>query len=69
MVVSPNDPVALAAAISRLAEDSALRARLGAGGIERAHTVLSRDAMMHDLNRAYDLALARTASAPAAGRR
>ena len=32
LLVPPRDPAALAAAILRLAEDPALRARLGAGG-------------------------------------
>lgn len=58
LVVPPSDPLALAAAIARLAGDPALRARLGAGGIERARTVLSREAMMRELYHAYDRALA-----------
>jgi rhamnosyl/mannosyltransferase len=57
LVVAPGDPVALAAAINRVLEDEALRARLGAGASRRAQALFSREAMMAGVRRAYARAL------------
>ncbi len=46
LVVPSNDASALAAAVRRLLEDPALRARMGAAGQQRAQTEFSIDAML-----------------------
>ena len=48
LVVPPRDPDALAAAINRLLDDSALRERMGEEGRRRATEVFSRDRMVQD---------------------
>jgi glycosyltransferase involved in cell wall biosynthesis len=53
LAVAPFDPAALAAALNRLLEDAALRARFGAAARERAHEVFSRPAMMRALMAVY----------------
>jgi rhamnosyl/mannosyltransferase len=45
LVVPPADPAALAAALARLRDDAALRARLGAQGRKRAVTKFSVESM------------------------
>jgi len=57
LVVPPNDPAALAAALGRLVENSELRAQLGAGARARAHRMFSAEGMMRELDRAYALAI------------
>ena len=46
LVVPPNDPAALAAAIRQLLGDPALRARMGAAGLQRAQAEFSIDVML-----------------------
>ena len=46
MVVPANDPAALAAAARQLLADPALRARMGAAGLQRAQAEFSIDAML-----------------------
>ena len=57
LVVPPNDPQALAAALSRLAHDQALRARLGAAGRARALAHYTPDAVRPALLALYARAL------------
>ncbi len=54
LLVSPDDPAALAAALSRLAHDPALRARLGAAGCARAESVFSAQRMAAEFTVEYD---------------
>jgi colanic acid biosynthesis glycosyl transferase WcaI len=49
VVVAPGDAAALAAAIARLADDAPARARLGREGRAYAQAVLSRDAVLGEL--------------------
>ena len=56
IVVPPSDDDALAAALARLADDEALRARLADGGRERARR-FSLDALADTYGRAYELAV------------
>jgi glycosyltransferase involved in cell wall biosynthesis len=58
LLVPPKDPVALAAAIRRLAEDPALRSRLAKAG----HTIVARD---FDLERSADFYVRRFQGRPA----
>ncbi|MBB3255245.1 colanic acid biosynthesis glycosyl transferase WcaI [Paraburkholderia bannensis] len=46
LVVAPEDPVGLAAAIERLSEDAVEREKLGKAGREFAKSMLSRDAVL-----------------------
>jgi glycosyltransferase involved in cell wall biosynthesis len=57
-VVPPDDAAAVAAAIVRLLEDDALRARLGAAGLERARREFSVDRMADATLAVYERALA-----------
>jgi glycosyltransferase involved in cell wall biosynthesis len=52
ILVEPDDPAALAAALGRLIEDRALRARLGAAGPARAAALCAPRAQMQALARA-----------------
>ncbi len=52
MLVEPNDPAALAAALGKLIEDGELRARLGAAGPARAAALCDPRAQMAALERA-----------------
>ena len=58
LVVPPNDAPALAAAVRRLLSDPALRARMGAAGLQRAHTEFSIGAMLDRTLDFYHEALA-----------
>jgi glycosyltransferase involved in cell wall biosynthesis len=51
LLVEPNDPVALARAIERLANDESLRARLGAAARQ---TVIERYTWQHNAARVFD---------------
>jgi glycosyltransferase involved in cell wall biosynthesis len=53
LLVPPDDPTALAAAIATLVEDPALRIRLGAAARRRAQTQFSRDAFISGIERVY----------------
>ena len=59
LAVPPADPAALAAALSRLHADSALRARLGAAGRQRAFSVFSAEAMARGTLAVYREVLSR----------
>jgi len=52
MLVSPNDPQALAASLRQLIQDSALRRRLGAAGPARARHLCNPAAQLQKLHRA-----------------
>jgi glycosyltransferase involved in cell wall biosynthesis len=54
LVVPPNDPMALAGALTRLALDPALRARFGAAGRVRARRLFSTEAMVRSLIEVYE---------------
>jgi glycosyltransferase involved in cell wall biosynthesis len=54
LLVPPDDPAALAAAIARLAADSALRARLGEAGRARAATHFPVERMVASVAALYD---------------
>ncbi len=58
LVVPPRDPRALAAAITRLTDDAALRARLGAAGVQRARSEFSVDKMVERVEAVYKAAVA-----------
>ncbi len=64
LVVPPGDPAALAAAIRRLVDDGALRARLGAAAQQRARAAFSRPAMVAAIEAVYRAAIATDAPAP-----
>ncbi len=49
LVIPPNDPAALAAALQQLIDDPALRARLGEAAYRRAHGELSKEAMLNQM--------------------
>jgi glycosyltransferase involved in cell wall biosynthesis len=53
LLVPPSDPAALAAALARLADDPALRARLGAAARERAAARFSIEAMVTQTEAIY----------------
>ena len=57
LLVESGDPAALAGALEQLALDAPLRARLGAGGRERAATMFSLDEMAERTVAVYDEAL------------
>lgn len=59
LLVPPNDPEALAAAIGTLLASPELRSRLGAGGRRRAQEVFSAERMTSDYVRVYRRALER----------
>jgi rhamnosyl/mannosyltransferase len=59
LVVPPNDPTALAAALDRVLNDAELRARLGAGARARAEALFSKEAMLRNTMAVYEEALAR----------
>jgi rhamnosyl/mannosyltransferase len=63
LVVPPGDPAALAAALGQLHGDPALRQRMGEAGQRRAREVLSVEAMMRGVEKAYALALERRQAA------
>ncbi|NLH98189.1 MAG: glycosyltransferase family 4 protein [Chthonomonadales bacterium] len=54
LLVPPEDPVALADALIRLAQDPVLRTRLGEAGRERVHAHFSLDAMLDRLESLYE---------------
>jgi rhamnosyl/mannosyltransferase len=54
LVVPPNDPKALAAALTRLVGDPALRARFGAAGRQRARRLFSTETMVRSLIEVYE---------------
>jgi rhamnosyl/mannosyltransferase len=54
LVVPPRDPVALAAALTRLVGDPELRARFGRAGRERARRLFSTQAMVRSLIEVYE---------------
>ncbi len=54
LLVPPDDAAALAAALSRLADDPALRARLGAAGRARAEGVFSAQRMAAEFTMEYE---------------
>jgi rhamnosyl/mannosyltransferase len=58
LVVPPNDPAALAAAVRRILADPDLRARMGQAGLRRAQTEFSIDAMLDRTLAFYHEALA-----------
>jgi rhamnosyl/mannosyltransferase len=53
LVVAPNDPAALAAALSALLGDPAERARMGAAGRARAREMFTTEAMMRGMDQLY----------------
>ncbi|HOU13852.1 MAG TPA: glycosyltransferase [Anaerolineae bacterium] len=53
LVIPPNDPAALAAALQQLIADPVLRARLGEGGRQRAYGELSKEAMIRQIMAFY----------------
>lgn len=53
LVCAPGDPVALAAAINRLAGDAELRAKYGAAGRRRAERLFARERMLDAIERVY----------------
>ena len=57
LLVAPNDPLAMAEAIARVARDPALRARLGAAGRRRAEERFSYDSIAREVE-ALDAELA-----------
>jgi glycosyltransferase involved in cell wall biosynthesis len=57
LIIPPDNPDALAGAIKRLYDDSALCARLGAAGRERVVQHFTWDHFRRRLLEAYDLAL------------
>lgn len=54
LLVPPNDVAALARALQRLADDPALRTRLGQAGQGRARALFSAGRMAHDFHAEYD---------------
>lgn len=66
LVVPPRDAAALAGAINRLAEDPALRARLGGAGGQRAREIFSDAAMVRAYAAAYEIACSRHSGVPSA---
>jgi rhamnosyl/mannosyltransferase len=63
LTVPPRDPAALAAALSRLLDDAALRARLGQAARERVATEFSAGRMARDTLALYHEAAGRSAPA------
>ena len=63
LLVDPDDPVAVAAAVTRLLEDRALARRLGDAGRARARAEFSVARMAHRTVGVYEKALRTTASA------
>ena len=63
LLVEPDDPVALAAAVTRLLDDPALRRRLGEAGLARARSEFSVEKMARRTLDVYSNALRTTASA------
>lgn len=53
LVIPPRDSIALADAISRLLDDGALAARLGAAARRRAESEFSREAMLNAMERLF----------------
>ncbi|HET6372842.1 MAG TPA: glycosyltransferase [Candidatus Polarisedimenticolia bacterium] len=65
IIVEPSDPDGLAAAMSRLLDDAALRARYGAAGRARVERLFCRDVMLRDSVLLYEEVLgAPTAKRP-----
>jgi glycosyltransferase involved in cell wall biosynthesis len=62
LLVPPEDPGALAGALTRLVEDRALRARLGAGARERQRAEFDIDSMLDRVCQLYDRLWQRAAS-------
>ncbi len=58
LVTPPNDPAALAAAINRLTHDDALRRRMAAAALTRAHTEFDQTTMVARVQALYAEALA-----------
>jgi glycosyltransferase involved in cell wall biosynthesis len=54
LLVPPENPLALRAAITRLQGDPALRARLGAAGYERARSVFGRQRVVNETLALYE---------------
>jgi glycosyltransferase involved in cell wall biosynthesis len=59
LLVPPDDPLALADALQRLAQDSGLRARFGAAGRDLVVAAFSADKIGHDIVALYDSLLGR----------
>jgi rhamnosyl/mannosyltransferase len=53
LIVAPNDPAALAAALSTLLGDPAERARMGAAGRARVREMFTTESMMRGMDRLY----------------
>lgn len=62
LLVPPDDPLAMARALERLAADPALRLALGAAGRERARSVYSLEACVAGVLRSYEAAMRRPLS-------
>jgi glycosyltransferase involved in cell wall biosynthesis len=62
LLVPPDDPAALAAALGRLVGDADLRVRMGARGRERAVERFSIDAMARSYEALYERLVANDAS-------
>jgi starch synthase len=62
LIVPPEDPTALAAAITRLLADPSKAQEMGAAGKKLASEKFTTDAMMHQITLAYASVLRRTPS-------
>lgn len=65
LLVAPDDPEGLAAALDRLLSDDALRASYGRAGLERAHHAFSVARMVEQTERVYAETAARADGRPA----